>query len=73
MSIFIHSPRNGAAFTADELTERFGPSLASILNSKQIVRQDRFCTPSVLVGADRVQDPQASDVSISASGQPLKF
>ena len=71
MSTLIDIPRRGAAFTAEILNARFGPSLASILNSAQIVGQDRFCTPSVLLGADRVLDAHASDVSISASDQPL--
>jgi hypothetical protein len=71
MDTLIHIPRRGASFTSEELDARFGPSLASILNSSRIVRKDRFCTPSVLVAADRVVDGHASDISISASAQPL--
>jgi hypothetical protein len=64
-------PRRVASLKRKELDARFGPSLTTILNSGQVRDRDRFATPSVLTGAERIFDILASDVSISASDQAL--
>ena len=63
--------RRIVSFSREELDRRFGRSLTAVLNSGEICKRDRFATPSVLTDAECVDSIVASDVSISASSQPL--